>query len=254
MTTLLHQLDRTVDIRATPATVFRFFTDNARWASWWGEGSTIDPQPGGRVLIRYPGGVEVAGEVVEIDEPRRLVFSYGFVSGTPIPRGSSMVTIALASTAVGTRLRLTHAFAEEPVRDDHVQGWRYQLAVFSNVVSSEVTAGAGTAVDAWFGAWADTDVDRRTRLLEAIAVPGVQFRDRFGLTDGMTDLVPHISAAQRFMPGIRLQRRGAVRQCQGMAIADWVAVTPDGQERATGTNVFALDASGRIESVTGFWS
>ena len=35
---------------------------------------------------------------------------------------------------------------------------------------------------------------------------------------------PHLAAAQRFMPGIRLVRTGVVRQCQGTAIADWKAV------------------------------
>ena len=59
-----HHLDRTIDIHARPETVFRFLTDPARWASWWGAGSTIDARPGGRLLIRYPGGVEAAGEVV----------------------------------------------------------------------------------------------------------------------------------------------------------------------------------------------
>jgi hypothetical protein len=38
-----------------------------------------------------------------------------------------------------------------------------------------------------------------------------------------------------------------------MLLADWVAKGPDGQPKAGGTNVFTLDAGGRIESVTGFW-
>ena len=66
MTTLPFQVERAVIIRATPETVFRFFTDTEYWARWWGAGSTIDPRPGGRVLIRYPGGNEASGEVLEI--------------------------------------------------------------------------------------------------------------------------------------------------------------------------------------------
>ena len=30
-----------------PAFSTRYFTDNTRWAAWWGPGSTIDPRPGG---------------------------------------------------------------------------------------------------------------------------------------------------------------------------------------------------------------
>jgi len=89
VTTLTQQLDRTIVIGAPPAAVFRYFTDSSRWAAWWGEGSTIDARPGGRVLVRYPGGVEAAGEVVEVSAPSRIVFSYGYVSGKPIPPGSS---------------------------------------------------------------------------------------------------------------------------------------------------------------------
>jgi uncharacterized protein YndB with AHSA1/START domain len=44
MTPLPHSLTRTVVIRATPATVFRFFTDSSRWAQWWGAGSTRAPE------------------------------------------------------------------------------------------------------------------------------------------------------------------------------------------------------------------
>lgn len=63
-TTLPHRLDRTIRIRADRDTVFRFFTDEGRWATWWGAGSSIDSRPGGRMLIRYPNGVEASGEVV----------------------------------------------------------------------------------------------------------------------------------------------------------------------------------------------
>ena len=52
--TLDFTLDRTIEIRASRAMVFTFFTDPARWAAWWGPGSTIDPHVGGRVAIRPP--------------------------------------------------------------------------------------------------------------------------------------------------------------------------------------------------------
>jgi uncharacterized protein YndB with AHSA1/START domain len=93
MTALPHLLNRTLTIRATRETVFRYFTDSTRWAAWWGAGSTIDPTPGGRVYIRHPGNVEVSGEVIELVAPERIVFTYGFNRGQPIPLGGSQVTI-----------------------------------------------------------------------------------------------------------------------------------------------------------------
>jgi uncharacterized protein YndB with AHSA1/START domain len=251
MPALPHQLDRTVVIHATPETVFRFFTDPARWAAWWGAGSTIDARPGGALLIRHPNGVEASGEVLDVSPPERIVFTYGYASGTPIAPGSSRVTISLTSHAAGTRLHLLHELADEAARDEHVQGWRYQLAVFANVVADEVNSGAAEAVDAWFGAWGEPDAAVRARLLGRVAAPELRFRDRFSNVDGLDDLVPHITAYQRFMAGVRMRRAGAVRHCQGMVLADWIATGSDDQERARGTNVFVCGPTGRIESVVG---
>jgi hypothetical protein len=50
-----------------------------------------------------------------------------------------------------------HAFADAAVRDHHVQGWRYQLSLFANVVADEVYGGASDLVDAWFRAWSEPD-------------------------------------------------------------------------------------------------
>jgi uncharacterized protein YndB with AHSA1/START domain len=251
MLELPYHLDRTVLIRANPETVFRFFTDSARWASWWGAGSTIDATPGGKVYIRHPNGIEALGEVLEVNDPARIVFTYGFASGKPIAPGSSRVTIHLDADQAGTRLHLRHEFAESAPRDEHVQGWRFQLSLFANVVANEAYAHAASAVDAWFGAWTIADGQARNALLASIVTPQIQFRDRFSLLDGMADLTAHIGAAQRFMPGIGLRRKGDLRHCQGTVLADWIAAGSDGQERMSGSSVFTFHPDGRIDSVTG---
>lgn len=254
MTVLAHALERTVVIRATPETVFRFFTDSARWASWWGAGSTIDPHHGGAVLIRLPGGAEVTGEVLELIPPERIVFTYGFASGAPIPPGGSRVTIHLEPHDQGTRLMLTHEFADSGVRDGFLQAWRYQLSLFSNLVSREVTANADATIDAWFATWSITDPAARESAIRRIAVPGLLYRDRFSAVEGITDLVPHLAAFQQHMPGLQFERAGAVRECQGYALADWKALSADGQQRASGTSGFALTSDGRLAAVIGFWN
>jgi uncharacterized protein YndB with AHSA1/START domain len=250
---LPHALDRRVIIRARPDTVFRYFTDSARWAAWWGEGSTIDARTGGRVYIRHPNAVEVTGEVLEVDPPRRIVFTYGSPTGTPIPAGGSRVTIELEDDRHGTRLHLHHAFHEAGLRDHHLQGWRYQLAVFSNVVADHLFAEAAARVDAWFAAWSEPDAARRAALLDATVSADIRFRDRFSLVEGRADLDPHLAAVHVFMPGNRLERQGSPRQCQGTVLADWIARRADGAEMGRGTNVFGLDADGRIAEVVGLW-
>ena len=251
--TLSHTLERSILIRARREIVFRFFTDSTRWAAWWGAGSTIEPRPGGPVFIRYPGGTEVSGEIVEIDVPHRIVFTYGFVAGTPIPPGASLVTITLEREPAGTRVRLSHAFAEAQVRDEHVQGWRYQLSLFANAVAGDAGASVPEIVDRWFAAWSEPDATRRNAALDHTIAQDVAMRDRFSAIDGAADLREHLAAVHRFMPGVVISRDGEVRQCQGMALADWIARGADGQERGRGTNVFVLNADGLVESVTGFW-
>jgi uncharacterized protein YndB with AHSA1/START domain len=255
VTTLLpHALDRSVLVLASRETVFRFFVDSARWAAWWGQGSSIEARPGGAVRIRYPDGTEVAGDVEEIVTPQRLVFTYGYLTGTPIPPGGSRVTITLQDEAGGTRVRVRHEFADAGVRDLHVQGWRFQLSLFSNVVANEAYAGAASLADVWFSAWATIDARARDQALASVAAPTVTFRDQFSAVEGLADLAAHIAGAQRFMPGIAITRTGDASQCQGTLLVRWVARTADGQERGHGTNVFMLDAQGKIASVVGFWN
>jgi uncharacterized protein YndB with AHSA1/START domain len=256
MTTLAmpHRLERTILIEAPRDIVFSYFTDSDKWARWWGAGSTIDPHAGGAVEIVHPGGVRMAGEIMEITPPARLVFSFGYVSGTPMPVGASVVTIQLDDDTVGTRLNLSHVFADEKVRDEMVQGWRFQLSLFGNLVANDLHAGVSSAVDGWFSAWSEPDTARREALLDRLATREIRFRDKYSLIDGMSDLRPHLAAVHKFMPGMRLEREGDVRHCQGTVLADWVARAADGSERGRGTNLFALDHHGRIESVTGFWN
>jgi len=253
-TTLAHALDRWIFIRARIETVFAHFTDSRRWAAWWGEGSSIEPRPGGRVVIRYPNGIEAAGEVLAIDPPTRLAFTFGYVSGKPVGVGGSRVSIELVAERDGTRLHLRHEFADAAVRDHHVQGWRYQLALFANVVAGRDPAAVTRAVDAWFATWSETDPAKRSARLATHTADGVGFRDRFSHVEGRADLEPHLAAVHAFMPGMRIERNGEPRHCQNTVLADWIARGADGAERGRGTNVFTLDADGKIADVVGFWS
>jgi uncharacterized protein YndB with AHSA1/START domain len=245
-------LERTVLIGAPRELVFQFFADSSRWARWWGAGSTIDAQPGGRVYIRYPNGVEALGKVLESVPPERISFTYGYASGKPVPPEASRVIIRLEAEGSSTRLHLRHEFTEATARDEHVQGWRFQLSLFSNLVADEVHAGAAEIVDRWFASWVIKDDRARAEAFASIASPAIVFHDRFSALAGLEDLTTHAGAAQRFMPGVVVERRGEILHCQGTVLVNWAASGTDGKERFAGTNVFALNPEGRIESVTAF--
>jgi uncharacterized protein YndB with AHSA1/START domain len=246
MTELAFSLDRTVDIAARRATVFRFFTDPERFARWWGAGSTIDAVVGGGVKIVYPGGSTASGNVREIVPEQRISFTYGYDDpAKPIAPGGSLVTITLEELPGGTRVRLRHDVADAAVRDEHVQGWRYVLAVFAKVASDEAHAAAGDAIAAWFAAWNATTAERCRELLAPFVATEITFRDAYGCTAGIDELVIHILACQRFMPGVRLEARGKVRQAHGTALVDWTGGS------ITGTNVFRSDPDGKLREVIG---
>lgn len=247
-----HRLDRTMVIRAKPDTVFAFFTETPRWAAWWGPGSSIDARPGGRVLIIHSGGIEVSGEVRDVRPPERIAFTYGYASGTPCPPGSSLVTIRLEHHPEGTLLQLTHEFADEAARDAHVEGWRFQLSLFANLLANDASAAAPAIVDRWFAAWNEPDADRVRDRFAAIATAGVTVRDRFSTLDGVDDLVAHVLAGRRFMPPMQIARQGEIRHCQWHLLADWSATGSDGQPRGRGTTLFVLDQDGLLTTVVGF--
>ena len=248
---LPYALDRTVLIRARRATVFSFFTDSARFASWWGPGSTIDSRPGGKVRICHPDNTVASGTVVEVEAGRRIVFTYGYEgAGALIPPGGSRLTITLHDDPHGTAVELRHELADANARDQHVQGWRYQMSVLANAASALEHAGAERAVNAWSAAWNETDASKRAALIAACCTPDVTFRDPWSALAGQDDLVPHIAGAQRFMPGVELLWRGPVRHCQGTLLVDW-AMQQGGATIAQGSHVFELTPDGRICAAVG---
>jgi uncharacterized protein YndB with AHSA1/START domain len=253
MSAFPHSLESSVVIRAEAATVFAFFTDSARFADWWGAGSTIEGRPGGRLKIVYPGGTTASGEVVEMVANQRIVFTYGYdAPDKAIPPGGSLVTVRLEAVREGTLVTLCHELADRATRDEHVQGWRYQMAVFANAAARAQHAGVAALVDRYLAAWSEADPARLAAGL-AVVSDAVTFRDQYGCTRGRDALATHIAAVQRFMPGMTLTRRGDVRQCQGAALVDWTATAPDGQPRGEGTNALELAPDGRIAGIVGFW-
>jgi len=116
-------------IKASPHTVFSFFTDRDRWLSWQGVTAEIDPRPGGVFRMNVRGDGWVAGTFVTLDPPHRLVFTWGWEGdGSPVPPGSSTVEITLTADGPdGTLLRLVHHGLPLPAVDMHRDGWEHYL-------------------------------------------------------------------------------------------------------------------------------
>lgn len=254
MTDLPCSLSRSLVIHAPRELVFRYFTDSARFARWWGAGSTIDGRVGGEVKIVYPNQVVARGAVTRLEPGRTIAFTYGYEDPQkPVPVGGSLVTIELHDHADGTLLLLRHDLPTTAVRDQHLPGWRFQLAQFANVVASEGHAGLADVIDAWFRAWSDPDAAVRARLLAGCATSEVSMQDQWTCLRGHDDLLQHIAICLQMAPGTKMARAGDPRHCQGTALVDWTATDANGGPRGQGTNVVRLAPDGRIAGVVGFW-
>ena len=130
-------------VAAEPETVFAYFTDPTRYVRWMGVDATLEPEPGGTYRVFMRDGVETAGKFVEIDPPRRLVFTWGWTHDQDVPPGSTTVEITLAAEDGGTRLLLRHHdLPSDHQRSHHGAGWQLYL---SRLVA--LTAGADPGPD-----------------------------------------------------------------------------------------------------------
>jgi len=118
----------TVHIAAEPETVFLYFTDPARYALWMGSEARLEPVPGGSYRVRMRDGVEAAGEFVEVDPPRRLVFTWGWTHDHAVRPGTTRVVVTLRAEDGGTRVVLRHhGLPDDVQRAHHLAGWELYL-------------------------------------------------------------------------------------------------------------------------------
>jgi uncharacterized protein YndB with AHSA1/START domain len=134
-----------VRIEAPPEVVFPYFTDPARMVSWMGIAALLDPRPGGVFRVEANGRDVVVGEYVEVDPPRRVVFTWGFEGAAPfVEPGATRVEVTLEPDGEGTLLTLLHHGLADGARDAHAEGWSHYLARLV-----PVAAGGPSTPDPW---------------------------------------------------------------------------------------------------------
>ena len=132
-------------VPAAPGDVFPYFTDPARYVQWMGSGAKLEPAPGGVYRIHMPDGFAAAGEFLQVEQPHRVAFSWGFAdgeaaqrtkhgrgeaaSGGAMPPGSTRVTVLLEDEDGGSRLTLRHENLPSPeLREAHRVAWNAYLS------------------------------------------------------------------------------------------------------------------------------
>ena len=124
---------RELSIAARPETVWELLVDPEQARRWMGVDVAFEPHPGGLYRVEVVPGHVARGSFVELDPPRRLVFTWGWEQsedGPPVqvPPGSSTIEIALEPDGDGTRVRFTHRDlpGAEPAAS-HARGWDHYL-------------------------------------------------------------------------------------------------------------------------------
>ncbi len=127
-----------IEIAAPPARVFQALIEREQ-AMQWGAGEAfevtqweMDARPGGkwRFVSKPRSGAGAGqdfdhhGEIIEIDPPRRLEYSW-FANWHPDPSHRTVVRWDLTPTKTGTHLKLTHSgLAPLPgAAQGYSQGW-----------------------------------------------------------------------------------------------------------------------------------
>ena len=122
----IHQVHREVAIDARPDAVWDFLVDSELARRWMGVTASLDARPGGEYLVEVTPGKVAAGEFVEVDPPRRLVWTWGWESGVEggIAAGSTTIEVELVPENEGTLLRFAHSgFPDAETAAAHARGW-----------------------------------------------------------------------------------------------------------------------------------
>jgi uncharacterized protein YndB with AHSA1/START domain len=130
-TTETMAVERELEIDASPETIWELLTDEHEATRWMGQVAEFDLRPGGAYRVAVIPGNTASGAFVEIDPPRRLVYTWGWESGSgsAVSPGSSTVEFELVPSGAGTLLRFRHTgLPGGEAAASHGHGWDHYLA------------------------------------------------------------------------------------------------------------------------------
>lgn len=248
-------IEASIWIAAPVTTVFAFFADPVRFARWFGHGSSIAPERGGRIEVRAPMGPPAGGSILEWVEHQRIVFDFGHADGAGLlPPASTTVTVTFAPERSGTRVRIRHAGLPPAHQHGSSAGWNAGLSRLHGAVWDERVGDRldGLVAD-WLAAWHEADATRRTELLRRCFAEDGVFFDQFAAVAGRDALHAWIGGVLQMMPGMHLSRSGAVQHVHGNVTYPWQLYGPDGAVVGGGVQFAQLDSELRLCRSVGFW-
>lgn len=134
---------RELEIAAKPETIWNLLVDPKQVVRWMGQVANFDARPGGEYRMEVVPGHIAVGKFVEIDRPRKLVYTWGW-EGSPVKPGSTTVIFELVPRGKGTLLRFRHELPNVEAAKSHAEGWDHYFERLKIVAT-----GGNPGVDPW---------------------------------------------------------------------------------------------------------
>ncbi len=133
-----HVVEVQLRLDAPPEQVFQYLTDAERYVRWQGVKAELDPRPGGLFRVWMDADTVARGEFVEVEAPRRVVFTWGWEGNESVPPGSTTVELTLEADGDGTVLSLRHSgLPDGEAASMHDEGWRLFTGRLASVARGE---------------------------------------------------------------------------------------------------------------------
>jgi len=117
-------VELSVRLEARPDQVFPYLTEADRYVRWQGVKADLDPRPGGVYRVWMDADRVARGEFLEIEPPRRVVFTWGWEGNDDLPPGSTTVELSLQADGDATILLLRQSgLPDGEVAAMHEEGW-----------------------------------------------------------------------------------------------------------------------------------
>jgi uncharacterized protein YndB with AHSA1/START domain len=138
----------TIYIATEPARLWKALLEGEFTRRYWGHDNVSDWQPGSPWEHRrtdVTGTVDIVGQVVESDPPRRLVLTWGEPADRQHPDRQSRVIFEIERVAEMVRLTVTHEALGSEMHRSVSAGWPRVLSSLKSLLET------GRPLDTWSG-------------------------------------------------------------------------------------------------------
>lgn len=128
MTGALTVFEQRRTIEAPASAIFELLTTAQGLREWIARSAEVSLVEDGRISWTHDNGDTMVGRILEVEPPRRLVFTYGWADGAMgMPPESTRVEITLTERDGTTELHLVHRALPMEAEPRHAEGWRWFL-------------------------------------------------------------------------------------------------------------------------------